>query len=186
MEFFAAHSEGDITAAEWIRNVAFKRMSETDWLADYNARRGLFQGYDREYEFPVITRPDALELPADVKAQVERERADVVTKYNSTSQWLKAPNGEPSNLSEDLWIAVRTPAFIRWFGDWQNSGGTSRGRQINEYGTSGFASLPTSTPTALHATGTQYSTSSRKSQGGVWDKNGGGKFSRLRRVLVML
>ena len=114
---------------------------------------------------------DMLELPAEVKAQVENERAEVVAKYKDTSQWLKAPNGEQSNLTEDLWIAVRTPAFIRWFGDWQNGGGTSLGRQINEYGTSGFASLPTSTPTALQATGIEYSTLDGKSQGGVLAMN---------------
>lgn len=62
---------------------------------------------------------------------------------------------------------AKSPPFIRWFGDWQNSGGTSLGRQSDEYGTSGFASLPTTTtPTALHATDAQYSTSSGKSQGG--------------------
>lgn len=31
-----------------------------------------------------------------------------------------APNGKPSNLSVDSWITVRTKAFKKWFGDWEN------------------------------------------------------------------
>lgn len=34
--------------------------------------------------------------------------------------WLKAPNGEPTNLSQRQWLMVRTAAFKAWFGDWQN------------------------------------------------------------------
>ena len=34
--------------------------------------------------------------------------------------WLKAPNGKRSNLTEKQWVAVRTPNFINWFGDWIN------------------------------------------------------------------
>lgn len=34
--------------------------------------------------------------------------------------FLKAPNGKQSNLSEDLWLTVRTDSFKNWFGDWEN------------------------------------------------------------------
>ena len=30
---------------------------------------------------------------------------------------LLAPNGKPTNLSPELWHLVRTPAFLKWFGD---------------------------------------------------------------------
>lgn len=33
---------------------------------------------------------------------------------------LKAPNGKPSNLTPEQWVAVRTPTFKNWFGDWEN------------------------------------------------------------------
>ena len=33
---------------------------------------------------------------------------------------LLAPNGKPSNLTAEQYKLVRTPAFIEWFGDWQN------------------------------------------------------------------
>ena len=31
-----------------------------------------------------------------------------------------APNGKPSNLNNVQWEQVRTPAFKKWFGDWEN------------------------------------------------------------------
>jgi hypothetical protein len=31
-----------------------------------------------------------------------------------------APNGKPSNLNDVQWGQVRTPAFKKWFGDWEN------------------------------------------------------------------
>jgi len=32
-----------------------------------------------------------------------------------------APNGQPSNLTPEQYKLVRTPAFKKWFGDWENS-----------------------------------------------------------------
>lgn len=34
--------------------------------------------------------------------------------------FMKAPNGEPTNLTEKQWLTVRTQAFKNWFGDWGN------------------------------------------------------------------
>lgn len=47
------------------------------------------------------------------------EKDAVRKQYEGTAQWMKAPNGKPTNLTEDQWIAVRTPAFKAWFGDWE-------------------------------------------------------------------
>jgi hypothetical protein len=33
---------------------------------------------------------------------------------------MKAPNGKPTNLTERQWVQVRTPAFKKWFGDWES------------------------------------------------------------------
>jgi hypothetical protein len=41
-------------------------------------------------------------------------------KYEGTSQWMKAPNGQPTKLNEVQWLQVRTPNFKAWFGDWEN------------------------------------------------------------------
>jgi hypothetical protein len=50
-----------------------------------------------------------------------QEQYDAVKKqYAGTAQWLKAPNGKPTNLNERQWLQVRTPNFKAWFGDWEN------------------------------------------------------------------
>ena len=40
-------------------------------------------------------------------------------KTNTMSKLL-APNGKPSNLTPEQYKLVRTPAFKKWFGDWEN------------------------------------------------------------------
>ena len=35
--------------------------------------------------------------------------------------FMKAPNGNPTNLNERQWLQVRTKAFKDWFGDWENN-----------------------------------------------------------------
>ena len=39
--------------------------------------------------------------------------------YSGTALYEKAPNGKKSNLTEEQWVLVRTPAFKKWFGDWE-------------------------------------------------------------------
>lgn len=41
-------------------------------------------------------------------------------EMRKSKQGLVAPNGEPSNLSPELWGAVRLKSFKDWFGDWEN------------------------------------------------------------------
>lgn len=60
-----------------------------------------------------------MKLSEEEAAEVERQKAEVLTKYKNTDQWMKAPNGQPTKLSEDLWTMVRTPFFKQWFGDWE-------------------------------------------------------------------
>lgn len=34
---------------------------------------------------------------------------------------MKAPNGDPTKLTEKQWVQVRTKAFKNWFGDWEKT-----------------------------------------------------------------
>ena len=54
----------------------------------------------------------AVDVPSEQKESVRKQ-------YEGTAQWMKAPNGEATKLTEDQWLAVRTPAFKAWFGDWE-------------------------------------------------------------------
>jgi hypothetical protein len=42
-------------------------------------------------------------------------------KMNNGGEILLAPNGKPSNLTPEQYRLVRTTAFKKWFGDWENS-----------------------------------------------------------------
>ncbi|MCR5175946.1 MAG: hypothetical protein K6C05_03755, partial [Anaerovibrio sp.] len=52
-------------------------------------------------------------------AAAKNQMAEIRKQYEGTDQWMKAPNGKDTNLSEEQWLAVRTPAFKEWFGDWE-------------------------------------------------------------------
>ncbi len=58
-------------------------------------------------------------------SQVRLEHTDTETRlranpnnFDSDGNHL-APNGKPSNLTYEQWVQVRTPAFKKWFGDWE-------------------------------------------------------------------
>ena len=51
---------------------------------------------------------------------VEKQMDAVRKQYEGTKKWMKAPNGEDTNLNERQWLAVRTPNFKEWAGDWEN------------------------------------------------------------------
>ncbi|MBQ3826476.1 MAG: hypothetical protein II811_10120, partial [Spirochaetaceae bacterium] len=46
---------------------------------------------------------------------------EVKAFYKGTAQWLKAPNGKDTKLTEKQWCQVRTKNFKNWFGDWENA-----------------------------------------------------------------
>ncbi len=51
--------------------------------------------------------------------EVQSQKDAVRKQYEGTAMWMKAPNGKPTNLTEEQWLLVRTPAFKAWFGDWE-------------------------------------------------------------------
>jgi predicted amidophosphoribosyltransferase/GNAT superfamily N-acetyltransferase len=60
----------------------------------------------------------------DKREQLAAEFAAVEaahTNPNGTRKatWMTAPNGAPSELNARNWVLVRTPAFKKWFGDWE-------------------------------------------------------------------
>ena len=58
----------------------------------------------------------------------EAPKSDYTPEMNSIKEkaiaddtFMKAPNGNPTNLTERQWLQVRTKNFINWFGDWINN-----------------------------------------------------------------
>ena len=51
---------------------------------------------------------------------LEAVSVDLLSGENIKGDYMKSPNGKPTNLTESQWKQVRTPAFKEWFGDWEN------------------------------------------------------------------
>lgn len=49
-----------------------------------------------------------------------QEMQSIKDKAIADGTFMKAPNGNPTNLTERQWLQVRTKAFKDWFGDWIN------------------------------------------------------------------
>ena len=96
--------------AEAMRAAGNTNYTAADYFRDRFGLRvgGTFQGGGSNTLFQV---------PA---AEFNRQKAEVRTQYEGKDGWMKAPNGSDTNLTEDQWITVRTPAFKNWFGDWEN------------------------------------------------------------------
>ena len=69
-----------------------------------------------------LNADDILALSERMIGQIKHQSSlDLVRqKYHGTHQWMKAPNGAATHLSEQQWLQVRTPEFKKWFGDWEN------------------------------------------------------------------
>ena len=89
-------------------------------------------GFTVDPETGSIVTKDRMNKVMDTKSGVSRPvqfnfqpqlsiggRQAIVDKAKADGTYLKAPNGQPTNLSEDQWTTVRTPEFKNWFGDWE-------------------------------------------------------------------
>ena len=54
------------------------------------------------------------------KEVYQKEIDSIKEKAIADGTFMKAPNGSQSNLNEQQWLQVRTKAFKRWFGNWEN------------------------------------------------------------------
>lgn len=59
-------------------------------------------------------------MDANTQRRIDADYEYTRSQYVDTDKWMKAPNGQPTNLTERQWVQVRTPAFKEWFGDWEN------------------------------------------------------------------
>ena len=56
-----------------------------------------------------------------LKSDYTPEMNSIKEKAIADGTFMKAPNGNPTNLNERQWLQVRTKAFKEWFGDWENN-----------------------------------------------------------------
>lgn len=63
---------------------------------------------------------EALRQFESVRPEIAKEMESIKNNALNDGTFMQAPNGKPTNLDERQWLQVRTRAFKRWFGDWEN------------------------------------------------------------------
>lgn len=53
------------------------------------------------------------------QSAIENELQLVKEKYWNTDEWMKAPDGTPTKLTEHQWLITHSETFREWFGDWE-------------------------------------------------------------------
>ncbi|MDR3273460.1 MAG: hypothetical protein LBT29_08280, partial [Flavobacteriaceae bacterium] len=65
----------------------------------------------RKYDFDV----------SGITAKNAAEMQDIKETAVTNGTFMKAPNGKTTKLNERQWLQVRTGAFKKWFGDWEDA-----------------------------------------------------------------
>ena len=81
------------------------------------AAKNAAQRYAAQYAEP-FDMTQSGKVRQTVLAEIRREREEIERKAKADGTWMKAPNGNPTNLTQEQWITVRTKRFKNWFGDW--------------------------------------------------------------------
>ena len=126
-EYIAALAEGGVeNPTLWQRIKAFFRsilrrmhlysISPTDADIRYllsQARENLVQ-----------TSTESVHRGTDIRLSeknLSNEEQEIIDRAKADGTYLKAPNGEETNLTPRQWVQVRTQAFKKWFGDWEKA-----------------------------------------------------------------
>lgn len=93
------------------------RVPNTGEAEDGTSHKGRIQSLKEFVNYVDRDLAGQNETGATLSASDQRGR--IVEAAKEAGTYMMAPNGEPTNLSEEQWVQVRTPEFKRWFGDWE-------------------------------------------------------------------
>jgi 8-oxo-dGTP pyrophosphatase MutT (NUDIX family) len=68
-----------------------------------------------------VYSPQNIKLADGTNTTFDVANPDIRFANGGTTEFLLAPNGQPSNLTPEQWRLVRSPEFKAWFGDWENA-----------------------------------------------------------------
>lgn len=127
-----SHFESKKAASEWLAARGYKGIKYLDGLSRKKGKGTynyvVFSGADvkitaiqsREEWAPRAGWKKYEDETATFSLGMTAEMADIKAAAEAEGAFMKAPNGKPSNLNAVQWMQVRTKAFKRWFGDWEN------------------------------------------------------------------
>ena len=96
----------------------YKEYQENGLLAYEEDSEGNKKFYDKDGNL----KPDDGTIRFRLVDQdaIKEEEDAIIAKAKANGTYMKAPNGNPTNLNEKQWVQVRTTNFKNWFGDWEN------------------------------------------------------------------
>jgi hypothetical protein len=103
-----------------------RRFNYTDPLTLVKDENGKLVNKRGEGEHVIRVKPTFEETSPDGgirfrETRISPEEENIIEKAKSDGSYMKAPNGNPTNLNDKQWVQVRTKAFKEWFGDWENN-----------------------------------------------------------------
>ena len=122
-EYAAQCKKIDTTTADLFGEEDPSKLEKLQSAYDRHAT-DLAQGMDNLKALDRGSPAYAKHLTPEEIAEANRQKAEVKAKWTNPDGSMKkgymlAPNGKPTNLTEDQWLLVRTPNFKKWFGDWE-------------------------------------------------------------------
>ena len=98
-------------------SLRYSKPREFDTLEELNAaKKDALQYFSDDSVRSFVNAYGKYELRI---AEQDNEYQRIKEQALADGNFMKAPNGNQSNLNEQQWIQVRTKAFKRWFGDWE-------------------------------------------------------------------
>lgn len=132
-EYMARMAENGVDVSVWQRikqafNSLMRRMGINIKISDNELRYILWRSRQN------LDKNKPLDLAKDVAMQYQMgvgnyykensnlsiEEENIISDAKANGTYMKAPNGNNTNLTEKQWAQVRTKAFKEWFGDWEN------------------------------------------------------------------
>lgn len=99
----------------WIKARFWKKTKPT--LDSYY--RAINNGRYRKNAINDRYNDDTMYSRSETLQKYESEMDSIKQQAIKNGTFMKAPNGNPTNLNERQWLQVRTKAFKSWFGDWE-------------------------------------------------------------------
>ncbi len=92
-----------------------KKDEPKDKDNDEDENSNLYQELSNDYNFDEYGSTTIEEYNEELPSELQEIKDAAIA--NGT--FMKAPNGNPTNLTERQWLQVRTKEFKEWFGDWE-------------------------------------------------------------------
>lgn len=109
----------NIKKIKLIDNETIEDIGYWKYIYDDYVNLGFDGVYSEDGQYATLLNPNQIKLADGSNTTFDENNDDI--RFNNGGNVLLAPNGKPSKLNEEQYKLVRTSAFKKWFGDWENN-----------------------------------------------------------------